>query len=143
MSELKEVRTSLEVGFPGGKLPERFIRFRGRDTRSIGFKTEFPYEDSQFESVLLDASVVSRKSVREAHRVLKPEGRLHFAVPEKTKKQDGFALPDIYAIVREGFNIVGVDRPAWWRFGFGERILTICAQKKNWRTHTNTYRPYV
>jgi len=143
MPELKDVRTSLEVGFPDGTLPDRFLRFRGRTTRAIGPASEFPYDDAQFEVVLLDGSAVSRSSVKEAHRVLKPEGRLCFSVPEKTKKQDGFTLPDIYSIVREGFNIAEVERPAWWQFGFGERVLTICAQKKNWRAHTNTYRPIV
>lgn len=143
MPELKTIRTSLEVGFPEGDLPERFARLRGRAFRSIGCQAAFPFEDRQFEVVLLDAAAVSRASVKEAHRVLRPEGRLYFSVPEKTKKQDGFTLPDIYSIVREGFNIVEVDRPAWWRFGFGEHILTICAQKKNWRSHTNTYRPYI
>jgi len=143
MPELTAVSTSLEVGFPDGLLPERFTRLRGRVFRSIGPASEFPYDDAQFEVVLLGSSSVSRASVREAHRVLKPAGRLYFSVPEKTKKQDGFVLADVYAIVREGFNIIEVERPAWWRFGFGAHVLTICAQKKNWRTHTNTYRPYV
>jgi len=143
MPDLKEVRSSLEVGFPDGKLPERFGRLRGRVSRAIGRRSEFPYEDAQFEVVLLDGGAVSRASVKEAHRVLKPEGRLYFRVPEKTKSRPGFALTDIYSIVREGFNIVEVGRPAWWRFGFGERVFTICAQKKCWRIHTNTYRPYV
>jgi len=143
MPELKAVRTSLEVGFPEGKLPDRFVRLRGRVSRSIGRLSEFPYEDAQFEVVLLDGGAVSRATVREAHRVLRSEGRLYFAVPEKTNKQEGFTLPDVYSIVREGFNIVELERPAWWRLGFGERVLTICAQKKNWRAHTNTFRPYV
>jgi len=143
MPELKEVRTSLEVGFPDGTLPPRFVRLRGRTSRAIGRLAEFPYEDEQFEVVLLDAAVVSRTTVKEAHRVLKPEGRLYFSVPEKTKNLAGFTLPNVYSIVREGFNILEVDRPAWWRFGFGGRDLTICAQKKNWRVHTNTFRPYV
>ena len=143
MPELKEVRTSLEVGFPNGELPEKFARLRGRAMRTIGLMPEFPFEDSQFEVVLMDGGAVSRKSVKEAHRVLKPEGRLFFTVPEKTKGQEGFTLPDIYSVVREGFNIVEVERPAWWRFGRDGRTITICAQKKNWRAHTNTYRPYV
>jgi len=143
MPELKTIRTSLEVGFPDGMLPDRFVRLRGRTVRAIGPLSEFPYEDAQFDVVLLDSEAVSRPSVKEAHRVLRPEGRLYFTVPEKTKKQAGFTLPDVYSIVREGFNIVELDRPAWWRFGFGERALTICAQKKNWRAHTNSFRPYV
>ena len=140
---MKEIRASLEVGFADGALPERFKPFRGRLTRTLAVVPEFPYEDSQFEVVLMDGSAVSRNSVREAHRVLKPEGRLFFIVPEKTKQQNGFTLPDIYSIVREGYNITEVERDPWWKFGRGSRTIFICAQKKNWRAHTNTYRPYI
>lgn len=140
---MKEVRTSLEVGFADGGLPDRLVPFRGRETRAIANVPEFPYENAQFEAVLMDGAAVSRNSVREAHRVLKPEGRLFFLVPEKTKKQVGFTLPDIYSVVREGYNIVDVERDPWWKFGRGSRMIFICAQKKNWRAHTNTFRPYV
>ena len=143
MSHLKEIRTSLEVGFPEGNLPEAFVRFRGKQTRSIGALAEFPYEDGQFDAVLMDGGVVSTKAVREAHRVLRPEGRLFFTVPERTKKQEGYTLPDIYSIVREGFNITEVTRPAWWFFGSRGRTISICATKKAWKAVTNTYRPYV
>ena len=137
------VRTSLEVGFSEGNLPEAFVSLRGQQTRAIGNLPEFPYENAQFDIVLMDGSAVSAASVREAHRVLRPEGRLFFIVPEKTKKQDGFTLPDIYSIVRGGFNITELTRPAWWFFGRRGRTLTICATKKNWKTLTNTFRPYV
>lgn len=143
MPELKDIRTSLEVGFPEGELPERFVRYRGRETRAIPLLAEFPFEDSQFEVVMLDGAVVSRKSVKEAHRVLRPEGRLFFTVWERTSSQQGFTLPDIYSTVRDGFNIIDVERSPWWRFGYGGRTITICAQKKNWKSLTNTYRPYV
>ena len=143
MPELKEVRTSLEVGFPNGELPEKFVRLRGRVTRAIGLMPEFPFEDSQFEVVLMDGGAVSRKSVKEAHRVLKPEGRLFFTVKERTKSQDGFTLPEIYSIVRDGFNITEVTRPVRWFFRSRGRTITICATKKAWKTLTNTYRPYV
>ena len=143
MSRLKEIRTSLEVGFPEGNLPESFVRFRGKQTRSIGALAAFPYEDGQFDVVLMDGGAVSAKTVREAHRVLQPEGRLFFTVPERTKKQEGYTLPDIYSILREGFNITEVTRPAWWFFGSRGRTISICATKKAWKTLTNTYRPYV
>ena len=143
MSQLKEIRTSLEVGFSEGTLPEAFTRFRGRQTRSIAALAEFPYEDGQFDTVLMDGGAVSAKAVREAHRVLKPDGLLLFTVQERTKKQDGYTLPDIYKIVREGFNITEVTRPAWWFFGSRGRTISICATKKAWKTVTNTYRPYV
>ena len=143
MSQLKEIRTSLEVGFLEGNLPEAFARFRGKQTRSIGALAEFPYEDGQFDAVLMNGVAVSAKAVREAHRVLRPEGRLFFTVPERTKKQEGYTLPDIYSIVREGFNITEVTRPAWWLFGSRGRTISICATKKAWKAVTNTYRPYV
>ena len=143
MPHLSEIRTSLAVGFPEGNLPEAFVRFRGRQTRSIGALAEFPYEDGQFDTVLMDGGVVSEKAVREAHRVLKPEGLLLFTVPERTKNQDGYTLPDIYKVVREGFNITEVTRPSWWFFGSRGRTISICATKKAWKTVTNTYRPYV
>ena len=143
MPGLKEIHTSLEVGFTDGSLPERFIRYRGQASRSVGNVPELPYEDAQFEVVMMSGDAVSRKSVKEAHRVLRPEGCLFFTVPEKTNRQTGFSLPEIYSVVREGFNIIAVERPAWWRFGWSGRTITICAQKKNWRALTNTYRPYV
>ena len=144
MPELNQkVRTSLAVGFPGDALPERLSPYVGRAHRAIGALAEFPYEDSQFEIVLMDGSCVSEKTVREAHRVLRPAGRLMFVVQERTGSQPGFSLPDIYKIVREGFNIVEVERPPWWLFGLRGRTISICAQKKNWRSHTNSYRPYV
>lgn len=136
-------RTSLEVGFPDGVLPETFADLRGQQTRAIGNLPEFPYENGQFDVVLMDGAAVSPASVKEAHRVLKPEGRLFFIVPEKTKSQDGFTLPDIYSIVRGGFNITGLTRPAWWFFGRRGRTFTICATKKNWKNLSNTYRPYL
>ena len=143
MSQLREIRTSLEVGFPDGTVPESFAQFRGKQTRVIGACAEFPYEDAQFDVVLMDGGAVSAKSVKEAHRVLKPDGRLYFMVQERTKEQGGYTLPDIYSIVREGFNIAEVVRPAWWYFGSRGRTLSICAAKKAWKSLSNTYRPYV
>ncbi|MBQ0033361.1 MAG: methyltransferase domain-containing protein [bacterium] len=140
---MTSVRTSLEVGFPEGVLPEAFADLRGQQTRAIGNMSEFPYENAQFDVVLMDGVAVSLASVREAHRVLKPEGRLFFIVPERTKKQDGFTLPDVYSIVRSGFDIMEVARPPWWLLGRRGRTFTICAKKKNWKNLSNTYRPYV
>ena len=140
---MNAVRTSLEVGFPGGTLPEAFANLRGQQTRVVGNVAEFPYEDRQFDVVLMSGDVVSAKSVKEAHRVLKPEGRLFFTVDERTKSQPGFTLPDIYSIVRGGFNITELTRPRWCFLLRRRRTLTICATKKNWKSLTNTFRPYV
>ncbi len=140
---MRPVRTSLEVGFPGEALPARFAPLRGRVWRATDRATALPYEDAQFEVVLMDGAAVSRAAVKEAHRVLKPDGRLYFAVPEKTRQQAGFTLPEVYSLVRDGFHIVEVERPSRWCFWRRERTLTICAKKKNWKTLTNTYRPYL
>jgi len=130
-----QVRTSLAVGFPEGGLPESLSRYRGRVSRDIPVLREFPFEDAQFEVVLLAGPAVSCETVREAHRVLRPEGRLYFIVPERTRKQVGFALPDIYSLVRDGFNIVGLERPPWWLFGLRGRTLSIVARKKAWKPY--------
>ena len=144
MPHLKDIRTSLEVGFPENGVPEAFLRYRGKVMRTIEAVTEFPFEDAQFEVVLMDGAAVSAARVREAHRVLRPDGRLFFVVPEKVKEQDeGYTLPEIYSLVRCGFNIVDVERPHWWTFGRRGRTLTICAQKETWKTVSNTYRPYL
>jgi len=144
MSPLKSVRTGLDVGFEDGRMPDRFTALQGGAWRSIPATAEFPFEDSQFEAVVLSASVVNLTSVREAHRVLKPDGSLLFVVPEKTGRQPGFTMPEIYAIVRDGYNIVDVERPKWWLFGLGGRSLTIRAVKKNWKSLNGaTYRPYL
>ena len=119
------------------------MRLRGREWRAIDAVAEFPFEDGQFDVVMMDGAAVSRATVRESHRVLRPEGRLVFSVPEKTKSQDGLTLPDVYSLVRDGFNIIEAERPPWWCFRRTGRTLSICAQKKNWRTLDNRFRPYV
>ncbi len=143
MPELKPARTSLEVGFPEGELPENFVRFRGKDWRKLGPVKELPYDDAQFELVMLDKSVICASVIREVHRVLKPGGVMRFTVPERTKKQAGLSLPEIYSIVRDGFNLIEVERPSWWLFGCRGRTITICAQKKAWKVLRNQFRPYV
>ena len=138
-----QVRTSLAVGFPDGEMPQGLQPFVGKAHRSLAAAKSFPYEDAQFEVVTMEAGAVGAASVREAHRVLRPDGRLMFTVPEKTRRQEGFTLPDVYKILREGFNIIEVERPPWWLFGRRGRTISICARKKNWRAQTNVYRPYV
>lgn len=135
MPDLKEVRTSLEVGFTAGSLPERFIRYRGRATRSLEVKGEFPYEDAQFQVVMIDALSLTQESVREVHRVLRPEGWLFFEIAEgKYLKNSGKSLSDIFALLKDGFNIVEVERASWWSRWRGNGVTVISAQKKRWRT---------
>lgn len=144
MPQLKPVRTGLDVGFGDAGIPERFAALKGMAWRSVPAMPELPFADAQFEAVVMAGSVVTPASVKEAHRVLKPDGCLYFIVPEKTKGQTGFTMPDIYATVRGGYNIVDVERPKWWHFGLGERTFTICAKKKNWKSLEGaTFRPYV
>lgn len=144
MRALTPVRTGLDVGFQDGEIPACFVPLKGRFWRSISAQPEFPFEDAQFEAVVMHGSAVTPASVKEAHRVLKPDGCLYFIVPERTGRQEGFTMPDIYATVRDGYNIIGVDRPRWWFFRSRGRTFTICARKKNWRSSKGlTFRPYV
>ena len=147
MSQLKpgepNVRTSLEVGFPGGELPEKYLPLRGRANRAIAAADSFPFEDAQFEAVMMDGSAVNAQSVREAHRVLRPSGRLYFTVPERTGAKAGFTLKDIYTLLRYGYNLIEVQRTPWWAFWTRSRTLAICAEKKNWRKIDHPYRPLV
>lgn len=135
MPRIDEVKTSLEVGFPSAVLSDTFVKYRGKANRSIPLMEAFPYDDEQFEVVMIDGDSVSLKSVREAHRVLKPKGYLFFTVPEKTRQQGGFMLPDIYSIVRDGFDIVDLERPPWWHFGREGHTITISARKKAWKAY--------
>lgn len=144
MSQLKPVRAGLDVGFGDAGFPECFAGLKGPAWRSIPITDEFPFVDEQFDAVVLHGSIVTPKTVREAHRVLKPAGRLYFIVPEKTKGQNGFTMPDIYATVRGGYDISEVARPKWWWFGLKGRTFTICATKKHWRSMEGAkYRPYL
>jgi len=97
---------------------------------------ELPFEDSQFEVVVLNGCHLGAAVVREAHRVLLPGGHLHFSVLAKVRGQEGQTLPEIYSCVREGFDIVSLVRPrGWWPFGSKPRMFTVCARRKNWRSH--------
>ena len=142
MLELKEVRTSLEVGFDG-ELPEKYHALRGRESRSIGAVEEFPYEDEQFQVVLMSGAAVTFNRVKEAHRVLKKSGRLYFTVRSDSSGESGMSLAKVYQLMRSGFNLVEVEKTPWWKFWAVEKTLAICAEKKNWKTLNNTFRPYV
>ena len=55
---------------------------------------------------------------------------------EKTSRQPGgLTLPEIYRMIREGFDILSVRRPKWWFLRRKGRTLTVCARKKAWREH--------
>ena len=140
---MTNIRTSLEVGFPDGKLPARYASLRGRVWRSTEWTGEIPFEDAQFEVVIIDGSSVSRESVKEAHRVLRPDGRLYFTVDVKAYGSCAHTIRESYSLVRDGFHIVGIERPNRWLFWRRRHTITVCAKKKAWRTLSNTYRPYL
>ena len=140
---MTNIRTSLEVGFPEGRLPARYAPLRGRAWRSTEWTGEIPFEDAQFEVVIIDGASVSRESVREAHRVLRADGRLYFAMDMKKRGAGAPALREAYALVRDGFHIVEVEKPSRLFFWQRRRELVICAKKKNWKSLSNTYRPYL
>jgi len=137
MSQLKDsFRANLEVGFASAEIPPRYAALRGRVTRSIPAQPEFPFEDAQFDAVMMDASAVSRELIREANRVLRPDGVLFFTVPERNGAQEGYTPQDIYAVVRDGFNIVSIERSPWWRLARKGRTISIVAHKKAWKPRT-------
>lgn len=135
-SRFQRVHSGLVVGFGDPSLLDVLKSLRGGVWMSSDTPSDLPFEDVQFEVVVMDGRIVSRENVREANRVLKPEGCLFFSVNEKTGKQpDGFTPPEIYRIIREGFDIIELKRPKWWSFGRMGRTLTVCARKKAWREH--------
>lgn len=125
-------KTGLAVGFPDA---EALKAVMGGEWRAIRVCDSFPYEDGQFGVVVMAPTALNAKSAREAHRVLRGDGYLLISVPEKTKSQMGFSLADIYSVIREGYNIIALKRPAWWLFGRGGRTITICAKKKSWKVY--------
>ena len=130
----KRVRSGLVVGFGGDGVVEHFRSHRPGVWMEAD-AGELPFEDSQFEVVVVAKSAVSRDMVREINRVMVSGGSLFFSVDEKTHSQDGYTAPEIYKLVREGFDILALRRPPWWTFGKRGHVITVCARKKAWREH--------
>ena len=105
----------------------------------LGAGGELPFEDHQFDVVLLAASLFAQSRqrldmlVREVHRILQGGGCLFFTVDEVAKDGIGWTQRAIYELLRDGFDVVELKRPPWWRFGTAGRTLTVCARRKNWR----------
>ena len=105
----------------------------------LGTDGELPFEDHQFEVVLLAAALFAQPRgrletlVRETHRILQGGGCLYFTVEEATGANGGWTQRAVYELLRDGFDVVGLKRPSWWRFGTAGRTLTVCARRKNWR----------
>lgn len=105
----------------------------------LGAGGELPFEDRQFDVVLLASSLFRHARerletlVRETHRVLQGGGCLFFTVDEVVSGGIGWTPRAVYELLRDGFDVVGLKKPAWWRFGTTGRMLTVCARRKNWR----------
>ncbi len=134
-ARFRRIRCGLDIGFGDETVTEALRGLRGGVWMSADGNRELPFEDEQFEIVVMNGVRVSRDSVREANRVLKPDGFLYFAVPERTGAQAGYTLPEIYRTIREGFDILSVRRPRWWFLRRRGRTLTVCARKKSWHEH--------
>lgn len=131
----KRIRSALMVGFVDDKAMELLRSHRpGVWMRAAGGE-ELPFEDSQFEVVIMAMDAVSRDMVREVNRVMVSGGSMFFTVNEKTRSQEGYSAPEIYKLVREGFDILTLRRPPWWVFGKRGHTFTVCARKKAWREH--------
>ena len=70
--------------------------------------------------------------MRETHRILQGGGCLVFSVDE-SGAVSGFGQRGIYDLLKDGFDVVGLKRPPWWKFGVAGRTLTVCARRKTWR----------
>ena len=107
----------------------------------LGVGGEMPFEDHQFEVVVLSAALLSgdraraEAVVRETHRILQGGGCLVFSVDE-AGGVSGFTQRGVYDLLRDGFDVVGLKRPPWWKFGAAGRTLTVCARRKTWRSRT-------
>lgn len=105
----------------------------------LGAGGELPFEDHQFEVVLLAAALFEQGRerlatlIRETHRILQGGGCLFFTVDEAASGSIGWTQRAVYELLRDGFDVVGLKRPPWWRFGTAGRTLTVCARRKNWR----------
>ena len=135
-SRYKSVRSGLDVGFGDESASRAFAACRGGVWRTLQSGGKFPYADSQFQVVVIAPQAVSKETVREANRVLMPEGCMYFTVAERRSGSDeGFTAPEIYKLVREGFDIVSLNKPKWWNFWRRRGTVTVCARKKAWREH--------
>ena len=104
----------------------------------LGMGGEMPFDDHQFEVVVLSAALLSGDRVRadavvrETHRILQGGGCLVFSVDE-AGGASGFTQRGVYDLLKDGFDVVGLKRPPWWKFGAAGRTLTVCARRKTWR----------
>jgi len=131
----KRIRTGVAIGFDDATVVAELKNIRGGVWMSCKSAPELPYDDAQFEVAVVSSNAISREMAREVNRILLPDGCMFFSVNEKSGSQDGLSAPEVYKIVREGFDILAVHGPKWWMFGLAGRTLTVCAKKKAWREH--------
>jgi len=101
----------------------------------LGVGSALPFEDRQFNLVVLNGASLSVSLVREIHRVLRPDGLLFFQTEEFVRRGPSSTSARIYnSFLRAGFNVTDLIRPPWWKqFARDGRTLTVCATRKNWR----------
>lgn len=132
----KRVRSALAVGFKYSGSVAMLRERVGGLWMEAAQSEELDFDDSQFDIVVVARTAVSREVVREANRVLRSDGFMFFTVPERSGgAEGGFTAPEVYRLVREGFDILSVVRPKWWYFGLRGHTLTVTARKKAWREH--------
>ena len=135
LNRFARIRTGLTVGFGDDSVLEDLREARGGLWLSVEEGRYFPFENAQFEVVVLHPRVLDYETIREINRILIPAGSVFFSVEAKTHKHDGWTVVDLYRLVRRGFDIVAIIRPNWYKFGFGEQIISVCLRKKTWRSH--------
>lgn len=150
------VRCGLDVGFADGAFSAALRNLRGgtwmtvemenaaaeraratlpaSTVLTVGRGGAMPFEDEQFEVVVLNGAHISAGIVQEIHRVLKLSGSLFFTVAEDATGTNGYTAPLLYKLfLRNGFDVTAIRRSSWCLFRRRGRTLTVCAQKKAWR----------
>lgn len=164
-NRLTRVRAGLDIGFADAAVSRLFRESRGgvwmtvengvhlrsqtaerldpKTVLQLGDNCELPFEDNQFEVVLLSSAMLMQfparvaALIREIHRVLQGGGCLIFAVEEVSSGASGYSQRSVYELLRDGFDVVGLKLPPWWKFGTAGRLMTVCARRKNWRNRGN------
>lgn len=157
----ERVRAGLDIGFADISATTRFRSFRSEpggvwmtveddqasasavaasfDPKTVlrmGTGGELPFDDNQFEVALLGGAMLfdhgRRPNIlREVHRVLRGGGLLVFAYDDAA---EGIDQRGVYEMLRDGFDVVGFRRPAWWRsLWLARGVFTVSARRKNWR----------
>lgn len=163
-SRFARVRAGVDIGFADAAASQVFRAARGgvwmtveadaaardrvagaldpKTVLTMGTGGEMPFDDHQFEIAVVSASLLcgdrrmADAVVRETHRILQGGGCLVFSVDTGSPEGAGFTQRGVYELLRDGFDVVGLKRPAWWKFGVGGRALTVCARRKNWRSRS-------